>query len=74
MNKIIGVSCNTVISGGDIFIHAKSDNTSKLFELCQKVMATLPAGSVDKFEDIYSFVYKNGRDLSGFIDGKFYRE
>jgi len=32
-------------------------------------MASLPAGSVDNFEDIYSFVYKNGRDLSGFIDG-----
>lgn len=55
--------------GGDIFIHAKSDNTSKLFELCQTVLAAFPKDSVDKFEDIYSFVYKNGRDLSGFIDG-----
>ena len=33
---------------------------------------SLPAGSVKDFEDIYSFVYKNGRDLSGFIDGKDY--
>ena len=56
-------------SGGDIFVHAKSDEVSHLFELCQEVMAALPEGSVDKAEDIYSFVYKNGRDLSGFIDG-----
>ena len=58
-------------SGGDIFIHAKSDEISMLFELCQEVMSRLPADSVDKFEDIYSFVYKNGRDLSGFIDGMY---
>ena len=55
--------------GGDIFVHAKSNTPSKLFELCQKVMGSLPADSVQSFEDIYSFVYQNGRDLSGFIDG-----
>ena len=56
-------------TGGDIFIHAKSNETSRLFELAAKVLRVLPPDSVDKFEDIYSFVYKNGRDLSGFIDG-----
>ncbi|XP_005098845.1 dye-decolorizing peroxidase YfeX [Aplysia californica] len=56
-------------SGGEIFIHAKSNETSKLFELCQLFIRSLPKDSVDKFEDIYSFVYQNGRDLSGFIDG-----
>jgi hypothetical protein len=40
-----------------------------LFELSQRILAALPQGSVDSFEDVYSFVYKNGRDLSGFIDG-----
>lgn len=55
-------------AGGDVFIHAKSDNVSKLFELCQAVTAAL-GSNIDRFEDIYSFVYKNGRDLSGFIDG-----
>ena len=59
----------SLLVGGDIFIHAKSNDTSKLFELCQRVMAQLPPDSVESFEDIYSFVYKNGRDLSGFIDG-----
>jgi len=56
-------------SGGDIFVHAKCNTKSKLFELAQKVVSSLPSGSIDKFEDTYSFVYKNGRDLSGFIDG-----
>jgi len=56
-------------SGGDVFVHAKSNEVSKLFELCQAFVNSLPKGSVDKIDDIYSFVYKNGRDLSGFIDG-----
>jgi len=56
-------------SGGDVFVHAKCNEMSKLFELCQLFMKSLPKGSVENFEDIYSFVYRNGRDLSGFIDG-----
>ncbi|XP_060064949.1 dye-decolorizing peroxidase YfeX-like [Ylistrum balloti] len=56
-------------SGGDVFFHAKCNTQSKLFELAQLLMKNMPAGSVDKAEDIYSFVFKNGRDLSGFIDG-----
>jgi deferrochelatase/peroxidase EfeB len=58
-----------LVAAGDVFIHAKSNQVSKLFELAQVVMKNLPKDSVDRFEDIYSFVYKNGRDLSGFIDG-----
>lgn len=57
-------------SGGDIFIHAKSDNPSKLFELAQEVQRALPRSAVTGFTDVYSFVYRDGRDLSGFIDGK----
>lgn len=53
-----------------MFFHAKSNTQSKLFELAHLLMKNIPADSVDKAEDIYSFVYKNGRDLSGFIDGK----
>ncbi|XP_060602330.1 dye-decolorizing peroxidase YfeX-like [Ruditapes philippinarum] len=56
-------------SAGDVFIHAKCNTPSKLFELAQVFLASLPKGSVRDYEDIYSFVYKNGRDLSGFIDG-----
>jgi len=61
-----------LVAGGDIFIHAKSDSTSKLLELAQRVLAQLPKGSVASFEDVYGFVFRGGRDLSGFIDGKRY--
>ena len=30
----------------------------------------MPAGSVAEAEDIYGWQYKEGRDLSGFIDGQ----
>ena len=53
-----------------MFLHAKSNEVSKLFELGQVVLKNLPKNSVENFEDIYSFVYRNGRDLSGFIDGQ----
>nr|CAX73277.1 putative TyrA protein [Schistosoma japonicum] len=56
-------------TGGDIFIHAKCHEYGKLFELTQSIINNLPAGSVAKFEDVYGWVYRNGRDLSGFIDG-----
>ncbi|CAH8616031.1 unnamed protein product [Schistosoma rodhaini] len=56
-------------TGGDIFIHAKCHEYGKLFELTQAIINNLPSGSVTKFEDIYGWVYRNGRDLSGFIDG-----
>ena len=53
-----------------MFLHAKSNEVSKLFELGQVVLKNLPKNSVENVEDIYSFVYRNGRDLSGFIDGQ----
>ena len=56
--------------GGDIFIHAKSNSKGNLFQLAHTVLKNLPEGSVDKVEEIYGFVYRGGRDLSGFIDGK----
>ncbi|KAK3791326.1 hypothetical protein RRG08_012512 [Elysia crispata] len=56
-------------SGGDIFVHAKSNQVSKLFELASLFLRSLPKDSIETAEDIYSFVYQNGRDLSGFIDG-----
>ena len=58
------------LAGGDIFIHAKSSNYSKLYELAQAVMRSFPEGSIEKAEDIYGWTYQEGRDLSGFIDGK----
>lgn len=52
-------------------MHAKSNNMGVLFELCQLFIKSLPESSIESFEDIYSFQYRNGRDLSGFIDGKY---
>lgn len=56
-------------TGGDIFIHAKSNNYSKLFELTQTVVRSFPAGTIQKAEDYYGWTFQEGRDLSGFIDG-----
>lgn len=42
---------------------------SKLFELAQVILKNIPKEAIASHEDIYSFVYQNGRDLSGFIDG-----
>ncbi|KAK3606599.1 hypothetical protein CHS0354_001565 [Potamilus streckersoni] len=64
-----GVHGEMPSSAGDVFIHAKCNTVSKLFELAHLFIKSLPPGSVKNAEDIYSFVYKNGRDLSGFIDG-----
>ncbi|CAH8643199.1 unnamed protein product [Dicrocoelium dendriticum] len=56
-------------TGGDIFVHAKCNERGKLFQLCQVLIHSLPQGSVTRFEDVYGWVYRGGRDLSGFIDG-----
>ena len=55
--------------GGDIFIHAKSSNYSNLWELAQLIVSGMPMDAVAKAEDVYGWQYKEGRDLSGFIDG-----
>lgn len=66
-----GVTTNPFhLLGGDIFIHAKSSNYSKLFELTQAVVRSFPAGSIQKAEDIYGWTFQEGRDLTGFIDGE----
>ena len=56
--------------GGDIFIHAKSSNYSNLWELAQLIVSAMPADAVAKAEDVYGWQYREGRDLSGFIDGE----
>ena len=32
-------------------------------------MEAFPEDSVEKFDDVYSFTYRFGKDLTGFIDG-----
>ena len=52
-----------------MFVHAKSHSRGNLFELTKEFLQSLPKDSIESVEDIYGFVYKNGRDMSGFIDG-----
>lgn len=61
-----GSGCTSLnATGGDIFIHAKSNSHSKLFELADRVIKAFPRGSIDFFEDLYGFIYKDGRDFTG---------
>ena len=50
-------------------MHAKSNSLSKLFELAQRLLKEFGRQNLGSFEDVYGFQYKDGRDLSGFIDG-----
>uniref|UniRef100_A0A0V0J6E0 Putative deferrochelatase/peroxidase YfeX n=1 Tax=Schistocephalus solidus TaxID=70667 RepID=A0A0V0J6E0_SCHSO len=56
-------------TGGDILIHATCAEYGKLFELSQAIQAEIPEKAIEKTEEVYGFRYRNGRDLSGFIDG-----
>lgn len=51
-------------------MHAVCAEKGKLYELAQAVLGDMPEKSIEKVEETYGFVYRNGRDLSGFIDGK----
>ncbi|VDO50182.1 unnamed protein product [Schistosoma margrebowiei] len=55
-------------TGGDIFVHAKCNNHGMLFDLAKSIIQNMPRGCVDKFEDIYGWTYRDGRDLSEFVD------
>ncbi|KRY73626.1 Sodium-dependent phosphate transport protein 2A, partial [Trichinella pseudospiralis] len=55
-------------TGGDIFVHAKCDTKSNLFDFAWRVMELLRP-YVKAFSDVYGFSYHGNRDLSGFIDG-----
>ncbi|CAH8600257.1 unnamed protein product [Schistosoma haematobium] len=57
-------------TGGDIFVHAKCNDHGMLFDLAKSIIQNMPHGCVDKFEDIYGWVYRDRRDLSEFVDGK----
>ncbi|VDN16776.1 unnamed protein product [Dibothriocephalus latus] len=56
-------------TGGDILVHATCAEYGKLFELSQAILAEVPEKYIEKTEEVYGFRYRNGRDMSGFIDG-----
>ncbi|CAL1529722.1 unnamed protein product [Lymnaea stagnalis] len=57
-------------SDGDIFVHAKCESYGQLFDFCKHYMHGFPECSILEFEDVYGFDYKNGRDISGFLDNQ----
>jgi len=64
-----GVFGDMPATGGDIFLHVKAETTSLCYETVEAFLVSLPKGSVEKVDDKYSFQFKEGRDLSGFLDG-----
>uniref|UniRef100_A0A5K4FEM5 Dyp-type peroxidase n=3 Tax=Schistosoma mansoni TaxID=6183 RepID=A0A5K4FEM5_SCHMA len=40
-----------------------------LFDLADSIIQNMPPGCMDKFEDIYGWIYHDRRDLSEFVDG-----
>ncbi|XP_003377104.1 sodium-dependent phosphate transport protein 2B [Trichinella spiralis] len=58
--------------GGDIFVHAKCDTKSNLFDFAWRVVELLRP-YVKAFSDVYGFSYHGNRDLSGFVDGAEYK-
>lgn len=68
-NERKGRTSSMPSTGGDILVHATCGEKGKLFELAQAILADMPEEAIEKTEETYGFVYRNGRDLSGFIDG-----
>lgn len=56
-------------TNGDIFVHGKSNDLSKLYDLAKEIRHRLPAGAIGRFNDDYAFKYRSNRDLAGFVDG-----
>jgi putative iron-dependent peroxidase len=55
-------------TGGDVFLHIKSDRPDLNFELARSVLHDLQ-GRVQVLEEVHGFTYLDSRDLTGFIDG-----
>jgi len=50
-------------------LHIKGETNSLCYETVDEFLSKLPKGSVAKVEDTYGWTYRDGRDLSGFLDG-----
>jgi putative iron-dependent peroxidase len=52
-----------------VVLHVKGSTQSQCFEVVQAFVDSLPENAVEKVEDRYGWQYRDGRDLSGFLDG-----
>jgi len=53
----------------DIILHVKGKNQTLCYESVEEFVKLLPKDKVLSLQDFYGFQYKDGRDLSGFLDG-----
>jgi len=65
---IKGNPTSAVATGGDIFIHLKSNRQDLSFELAQRIKRLL-GPLVSLMDESHGFTYLDSRDLTGFIDG-----
>jgi putative iron-dependent peroxidase len=65
---IIGNPAKAPATGGDIFIHIKSNRHDLSFELATRAKKLL-GSAVSVMDESHGFTYLDSRDLTGFIDG-----
>lgn len=56
-------------ANSDLVLHVKASTRSQCYEVVQQFIDTLPSDAIVRVEDRYGWQYRDGRDLSGFIDG-----
>ena len=66
--EIQGPQLSVPSTGGDLFLHIKSDREDLNFELAQSLLRDMQ-GLVEILEEVHGFNYLDSRDLTGFIDG-----
>jgi len=66
--EIVGKPHTAPATGGDIFIHIKSNRIDLAFELGSRITRLLRA-QVSVLDETHGFTYLDSRDLTGFIDG-----
>jgi len=55
-------------TGGDVFLHVKSDRLDLTLELARRFLDQVP-GQLTVLEEVHGYRYLDSRDLTGFIDG-----
>lgn len=53
----------------DIILHVKANTRSLCYEVVEQFVESLPQDAIESIADQYGWQYKDGRDLSGFLDG-----
>jgi len=56
------------VTQADVWLNVRGDSPGVVFERLRAVMKTMPAGLVF-VEDVATFLYRGGRDLTGYEDG-----